>query len=119
MEPVQTPYGQVAIGERNVVVSATAEQLRDWARRPGASWPCSMLADIAIGNELVAAFDSNGLYDLYVIHADDPEDDGPCTCTEDLSNAELDAWSSDVLRDVIGPDHPAWFVTVGQFEEKR
>lgn len=107
-------YGNVYIGIRTVTITATAEQLRAWARRPGNSWPCSELARIE--GELVVSFVPGGLYDLYeerpsVLPGTDylPVDGIP--------SDELNAWSSDVLRDVLPADHPAYFVTVGQFQD--
>jgi hypothetical protein len=34
---------------------------------------------------------------------------------DELPADELSAWASDVLRDVLPKDHPAYFVAVGQF----
>lgn len=93
-------YGEATIYPDSVTLEASAYELTDWARRPGASWPCSALARL---DSIRATFDSNGLVDVDHPGADDVPGD------------EFSAWSSDVLRDVLPLDHPAWFVTVGQF----
>lgn len=95
-----TDYGTVEIREHGVTVSANGSQLRAWASRPGHAWPCSALAEAA---EIRAAFDAHGLVDLT---GDD---------SIDLSSGEFNAWSSDLLGAVLPEDHPAYYVTVGQF----
>lgn len=109
-EKVKKPYtvahefGKVSLSEgAGVMINATHEQLVNWAYRPNAKWPCSELARLG---GITAAFDPNGLVDL---------SDG----TDNLSGDELTAWSSDVLRDVLTPWHPAYNVTVGQFQDAR
>lgn len=99
----RTPYGDAWVAADHVAIAAHGGQLYQWAHRPGAVWPCSVLDDL---DGIRAEFDSNGLLDLVT-----PSD------SEDLSADELNAWSSDVLRDVLPTDHPAYFVAVGQFEE--
>jgi hypothetical protein len=91
---------------------ASADDTHLWANRPGSRWPCSTLA----GHRFFAEFDSNGLLDLTVDGRDAdaaPEVDGhelSCCCADLIGAA---------LRGVkAGEDHPAWFVAVGQFEEK-
>lgn len=101
-----TEFGAVTIGADSVSVRATPEQLDAWAHRTGNVWPCSVLAETGPG-DLVAEFDSRGLVDLY-------ETDGP---SADIPGDELNAWSSDVLRDVLPDSHPCYFVTVAQFDE--
>lgn len=107
-ENVKKPYtvahefGKVSLSEwAGVTINATHEQLVNWAYRPNAKWLCSELARLG---GITAAFDPNGLVDL---------SDG----TDNLSGDELTAWSSDVLRDVLTPWHPAYAVTVGQFQD--
>lgn len=95
-------FGTVTVLADRVAVTATERQLRAWARRPGMVWPCSALARI---EQLRCEFDSGGLLDLTVRNGDD-----------DVPADEFNAWSSDVLRDVLPADHPARFVTVDQFE---
>ena len=101
MATTATEYGTATIGADSVQVAANGSQLRAWANRPGAHWPCSELAE---ASEITAAFDTNGLYDLT---GDD---------AIDLSGDELSAWTSDVLREVLPAEHPCHFVTVGQFD---
>jgi hypothetical protein len=97
-----TPYGAVTIFPDSVVLEAHSGQLYAWARRPGNAWPLSELEDFEY---VTAQFDSSGLVEL---EADRD--------TVDIPGDELTAWSSDVLRSVLPADHPAHFVTVGQFE---
>ena len=87
----------------SVSLSVSASDTYDWARKPGAAWPCSTLS----GHRFVAYFDSNGLYDLTVDGRDAPDD---------IDGHELSAICSDMLRDRLAQDHPVWFVTVGQFQ---
>lgn len=100
-----TPYGSVFwfADMETVRISATHSQLYDWANRPGYSWPCSTLTDCTY---VSATFNADGLVDI-----DHPG-------TYELDANEFNAWSSDVLRDVLSPDHPAYEVTVGQFIER-
>lgn len=93
-------FGNVSIRPQGVTITANGSELRAWASRPGHAWPCSELAEVS---EIQATFDANGLVDLI---GDD--------CI-DLTADEFNAWSSDVLRDVLPADHPAYFVAVGQF----
>lgn len=97
-------YGNVRIGVESVSVTANGSQLRAWVSRPGHTWPCSELAE---ASEIAVVFDSNGLLEL---EGDD--------CL-DLSADELNAWTSDVLREVLPAGHPCYLVTVGQFSGKR
>lgn len=101
----ETEFGTVTMGQDQVTISANGEQLRAWAHRPGNPWPCSDLADLDM---IRAYFDRGGLTDL----DQSPADFEHCQ----ISGIEFDAWSSDVLRGVLPADHPAYFVTVGQFE---
>jgi hypothetical protein len=95
----RTSFGVVTIGPDWVSVSAEQHALYDWAHRPGACWPCSMLADM---QTIDVSFDTDGLVDLV------PSD-------VDLSGDELSAWTSDAIGAVLPEDHPCWDVTVGQF----
>lgn len=72
-----------------------------WANRPGSAWPCSELS----GHRVWVEFDRNGLVDFTV--------DGR---QSEVSANELSAIVADHICRRIGPDHPAYFVAVGQFE---
>lgn len=100
MPTTQHAFGTVDVREHGVSIDATGAQLYAWAHRSGAAWPCSVLADL---DEIHAHFDAHGLVDI-----DHPG-------VEDLPADEFNAWSSDVLLDALPQDHPAYFVTVGQF----
>jgi hypothetical protein len=100
MRPVHTESGSVTSGTVWEAMVATGSQVRAWADRPGARWPCSELAE---ASQIVASFDSGGLVDL---------DGDDCI---DLSGDELNAWTSDVIGEALPTDHPCHFVTVGQF----
>jgi hypothetical protein len=98
---ISTPYGRTTVGPDSVLVTGNGSELRAWAARPGAAWPCSELAE---ASEITAVIDADGLVDLT---GDD--------CI-DLGADEFNAWSSDVLRAAGLPEsHPAYFVAVGQF----
>lgn len=88
----ETTYGTVTTNEHGTTVRGSAYELLDWARRPGASWPCSTLALL---DEITARFDARG--DLVDLEGD--------TC--EVPSDELNAWTSDVLRDAGLHDHPA------------
>lgn len=88
----------------SVVLWASARDTYDWARRPGAAWPCSTLS----GHRFVACFDTNGLYDLTIDGR--PEREG-----SEIDGHEFSAISADFLEGKLEPDHPVYFVTVGQF----
>lgn len=81
-------------------VKISARETTDWARKPGAAWPCSELS----GKRLLACFDSNGLNDFALNgrSADCPAD-------------EFNACLVDHLSGKLSKDNPAWFVAVGQF----
>lgn len=108
MAKTETEYGTVtsAADMEGVTIEATGAQLYAWANRPGCFWPCSELAPL---DSIRVAFDSDGLLEIAC------QLDGKDDAAEDLTSDELNAWSSDVLRGVLSRDHPAWFVTVGQF----
>ena len=91
-----------------VTLWASADDTYSWAHKDGASWPCSTLS----GSRFCATFDTNGLLDLTV--------NGRIPCEHsDLNGHELSAICADLIGDHIEPDHPVWFVTVGQFREAR
>jgi hypothetical protein len=102
-----TEYGTVAYGADYASIRANDSQLRAWAERPDAVWPCSHLSRL---EGLFVAFDANGLVDIEAtgLDFDEWEDAG-------VSSDELNAWSSDVLRGVLPADHLTRFVTVDQF----
>ena len=89
----ETTYGTVTTNEHGTTVRGSAYELADWARRPGAVWPCSILARL---DELTASFDARG--DLVDLIGDDGHD---------IPADELNAWTSDVLRDAGLHEHPA------------
>jgi hypothetical protein len=96
---------QMHIGAATVVVSLSANDTREWARRPDAMWPCSFLS----GRRMTAEFEAGGLVGLRVDGGRGDQD-----CPSD----ELNAIASDFLRENLPPDHPCWFVVVGQFEKE-
>lgn len=85
----------------SVTVWLSADDTWRWANRSGSCWPCSRLS----GKRLRAEFDSNGLLDYAVNGA----------YLEDLGGDELSAIVADHLADRLDPEHPCYFVTVGQF----
>ena len=80
----------------------SARDTADWARKPGAAWPCSWLS----GRRLFVAFDSGGLVDLQV---DGGKGDQDCPVDE------LNAIVADFAGKRLGEGHPCHFVAVGQF----
>lgn len=90
-----TTYGTVTRDDAGTEVFGTEDELRAWATRPGAIWPCSALAGCRYG--LAVDFDPRG--DLIDIRGDDE--------TSDLMADELNAWTSDVLREAGYLCHPA------------
>lgn len=97
----RTDFGDVWVMPDHVAIAADNRQVYNWAHRPGACWPCSTLDDI---DAIRVEFDSHGLLDLIT-----PSGSG------DIPADELNAWTSDVLREILPRDHPAYFVTVGQY----
>ena len=71
----------------------SAADTQAWANRPGAGWPCS----VAAGHSLFAEFDEGDLVDVKLAGRAD----------EDLPGDEFNALTSDFLRALSGPDHPA------------
>lgn len=98
-----TEFGNVEVRPHGVTIEATGAQLYAWANRPGARWVCSHLEDL---DSIRVNFDASGLVDFTASEA---------SARWDLPADEFNAWSSDVLRDVLPADHPAYPVTVGQF----
>ena len=97
---------RVDIGTETVSLRLTADDTREWSRRPRASWPCSFLA----GKRLLAIFDGGGLCDLAINNGRGNQD-----CPAD----EFNAITSDFLRaGKLPTEHPAWFAAVGQFEDR-
>lgn len=84
----------------SIGVWISARETSDWARR----WPCSTLR----GRRLFAGFDRSGLVELSVDGKDAPDD---------LDAHEFNACTSDFLARRLKPEHPCYFVTVGQFRE--
>lgn len=91
---------KILIHDSCVKLWLSANDTENWATRPGKRWPCSQLR----GKRLFAEFDRNGLVDLAI--------NGRST---DCDVNELNAITSDHLRAKLSPDHPAYFVAVGQF----
>lgn len=112
--PKSTPYGDVTITDNGVTIEATGNQLWEWSHRRGASWPCSTLDDL---DSIRAHFDANGLVDLE--QSPSEYDESSNMTYPEIAGDEFNAWSCDVLRDVLPIVHPAWFVTVGQFIESE
>ena len=103
-----TEFGRVIVTDDAASIEADNSELVRWTRRPGAVWPCS---DLARYDYIRVVFDRHGLVELQV----QGRKDGRYADTDDITSAELNAWSSDLLGDVIPEDHPLWFITVGQF----
>ena len=98
---------QVSISSDQVTLWASANDTYEWAQQPFKRWPCSALS----GHRFVATFDRNGLCDLTI--------DGRQNGGHEVMADELNAICVDLLRGKLPEDHPAWFVTVGQFLEKE
>lgn len=79
----------------------SASETYSWAHRSGSAWPCSQLS----GHRVRATFDTNGLLDYAV-------DGRDCY---DLDANEFNALIADHVGERLTPDHPCYFVTVGQF----
>ncbi len=86
-----------------VTLWASADDTYEWAHRTSESWPCSELS----GNRFMAEFHSGGLIDFTV--------NGGYIASTRVGSNELSAICADLLRDVLPTDHPAYFVTVEQF----
>lgn len=90
------PGIKIVVRPHGVTLRADNDALYEWAHRPGAAWPCSNLQDLG---SLEAHFDAHGLVDT----------------TADIPADEFNAFTSDALAAVLTPEHPAHYVTVGQF----
>ena len=95
---------RVQITPFTVKLWLSANDTRDWAYKPGASWPCSELS----GHRLFAEFDRGGLIDVAI--------DGG-RGEQDVSGDEFNAITSDYLRGKVPENHPAFFCAVGQFRK--
>lgn len=95
---------RVRVDPSSVVLWLSSNDTYNWSKRVGAAWPCSQLA----GKRLVVEFDSNGLVDLSIEGRS-----GDCDVNE------LNAITSDYLRNEVPKSHPAYSVTVGQFAEAQ
>lgn len=91
---------KLVITDSCVKLWISARETNAWAHRPGALWHCSTLS----GQRLFAEFDRNGLVDLAI--------NGRST---DCDVHELNAITSDFLREKLPQNHSLYFVTVGQF----
>jgi len=94
---------RVRTQDHQVALWASDSDTYEWAHRPFKRWPCSALS----GHRFVAMFDHNGLCDLTI---DGRHGGGP-----EVMAYELNAICSDLLREKLPEDHPAWAVAVGQF----
>lgn len=74
----------------------SAVETGNWARKPGAAWPCSTLKD----RRLWVAVDANGLYDY--THG------GHCHGTDGVDGTELEACVSDHLPADCRHLWPTW-----------
>lgn len=82
----------------------SADDTYEWAHRIGFAWPCSTLA----GHRLRASFDTCGLYDIAI--------DGKFPgIGSDVDGSEVSAIVSDYAAARIRPEHPAYYVAIGQF----
>lgn len=93
---------RVTVTDTTLLLHADGDDTYNWAHKPGAVWPCSVLA----GQPFRAMFDRNGLLDFA-----SPADSG------DLSGAELSACAADLLEATgkVPADHPARYVAIDQF----
>ena len=85
----------------------SARDTYEWARKPGAAWPCATLAN----KRVCASFDTNGIYDL-TINGLYPTEDGGW-----IDGNEFSALIADHAKTRLSPDHPCYFVAIGQFED--
>ena len=100
---IETAYGVVSTDETGTEVYGEFAHLYSWATRPNQAWPGAELANL---DSISAKFDSRGdLVDLKVAYDGRPV--GIVIIGLDIDSAELNAWSSDVLRAAGMTDHPA------------
>lgn len=88
------------VTDSRVFLHLTADETADWADTPGKCWPGSQIA----GRTLDVEFDRNGLVDFTL--------DGESV---DVPAEELNAITSDFLKDEVPEEHSCWLVCVGQF----
>lgn len=100
-----TPYGIAFVMPYSVSITATNAHLWEWSHRHGSHWPCSVLDNL---DSVACSFDSDGLVELTTEPAD-----------VDIPGDEFNAWSSDVLADIVPTWHTTYEVTVGQFKFDR
>ena len=72
----------------------SAKDTREWANKPGSTWPCSKLS----GKRFYVGVDPNGLYDFTVNGKD----------ADDIDGVELDAIVSDLLSKDYRHLWPCW-----------
>jgi hypothetical protein len=94
---------KITIHESCVKLWLSASDTYRWSHRPAAHWPCSILS----GRRMFAEFDRKGLVDLALNSG---------RGSQDCDTSELNAITSDMLRDKLPANHPAYFVAVGQFQ---
>ena len=100
---METETMRIKIYDNGVQLWASANDTYDWARKPGAHWPCSMLAN----KRVFAEFDCNGLLD-YAING---------KYCDDFDVHEFNAMCADMIGEKLPKDHPCHFVVVGQFND--
>lgn len=93
------------ITESRIKLWLSKQDTWDWAMRPNDIWPGSRLSS----HRLFAEFDENGLIDMSI--------DGHSAVFPDVTTTELNAITSDFLRNKLAKDHPLYHITVGQFDE--
>ena len=92
---VPTHYGRATLTpDRWLFVTATPDELADWANRAESRWPGSYLANAS--GDVSATFDAGGEL-LDVNHPG----------LSDVPAYELSAWASDVARAAGFGDHPS------------
>jgi hypothetical protein len=89
------------ITETSIKLWLSADDTDNWAHTPGTAWPGSTLE----GKRLFVEFDSNGLCDLRI--------NGRAQWMPHYT--EVNAITSDFLRDKLPEDHPLYHITVGRF----
>lgn len=100
MNNYETPYGTVTETPNCIYVTGESWQLYRWAKDTG--YVCS---ELEYAGAVSAGFDNCGLFELTTTSGND-----------DLPADELSAWTSDVILAADVPtDHPAHYVSCGQF----
>ena len=85
---------QITGDAQGYTMKVSANETRDWSRKPTASWPCSTLS----GRRFAACVDRNGLYDVAVNGKD----------ADDIDGVELEAIVSDLLPKEYRHLWPCW-----------